>query len=103
MDFQRLHECLRDDFRLLRAAVESSDPKAAVPSCPEWTVTDLAHHVAEVYLHKTECIRQGAFPRPWPPENINPDPVAALDESFAALEEQFAAHAPEEHAATWHE
>lgn len=103
MDFSRLHDCLREDFRLLRAAVEGSDPKARVPSCPDWTVTDLAHHVAEVYLHKTECIRLGAFPSQWPPPGISPDPLTALDEGFAALEEQFGAHSPGDHAATWHE
>jgi len=103
MDFQRLHECLRGDFALLRAAAEASDAKAAVPSCPGWTATDLVRHVVEVYLHKVECIRLGRFPQPWPPEQQDPDPFAALDEAFAALEAQFAAHDPADHAATWHE
>ncbi|HZU55577.1 MAG TPA: maleylpyruvate isomerase family mycothiol-dependent enzyme [Actinocrinis sp.] len=102
MDFPRLHECLREDFRLLRAAVERSDAKARVPSCPDWTVADLAEHVAKVYMHKAECIRLGAFPDEWPRE-IPTDPVAALDENFAELENQFAAHSPGDHAATWHE
>jgi uncharacterized protein (TIGR03083 family) len=102
MDFPRLHECLREDFRLLRAAVERSDSKARVPSCPDWTVADLAEHVAKVYMHKAECIRLGAFPDEWPRE-IPTDPVAALDENFADLENQFSAHSPGDHAATWHE
>ncbi|MEV7964440.1 maleylpyruvate isomerase family mycothiol-dependent enzyme [Sphaerisporangium sp. NPDC088356] len=103
MEFSRLLSCLADDFNLLRAAVAVTDPGAPVPSCPDWTVADLTGHVAKVYLHKTECIRLGAFPDPWPPEVTEPDPVAALDDAYAALTAEFAAHSPGDHAATWHE
>jgi uncharacterized protein (TIGR03083 family) len=98
MDFARLHDCFRDDYRLLRSAVESTDPVARVPSCPEWTVTDLARHVGEVYLHKSECIRLGSEPEPWPPGQ-----VAALDSAYESLEQQFDTHTPESFAATWYE
>jgi uncharacterized protein (TIGR03083 family) len=74
-----------------------------VPTCPDWDVRALADHVATVYLHKAECIRLNAFPDPWPPETINPDPVAALDETYAALLAQFEAHAPADQAATWYD
>jgi uncharacterized protein (TIGR03083 family) len=103
MEFDEFRASLDDDFRLLRAAVVAGDPAARVPTCPEWNLTDLAGHVAQVYLHKTECIRLDAFPDPWPPETTNPDPVAALDETYAALLAQFDAHAPGDHAATWYE
>jgi uncharacterized protein (TIGR03083 family) len=103
MDFSRLLSRLDDDFNLLRATVAATDLAAPVPSCPDWTVADLAGHVAAVYLHKAECIRLGAFPDPWPPETVGPDPVTALDESYAAMTAQFAAHSPADHSATWYD
>lgn len=101
MDFQRLHDSRHADFALLRAAVAATDPGAKVPSCPDWTVDDLAHHVSMVYLHKAECLRDGAFPDPWPPARTEPDPLAELDQTIAALDEQFAALAPSAPAPSW--
>jgi uncharacterized protein (TIGR03083 family) len=103
MDFSRLLSCLEDDFALLRAAVVSADPSARVPSCPDWSVGELARHVAEVYLHKAECIRLRAFPKEWPPGVLDPDPVTSLDKTHAVLTAQFSAHSPADPAATWHE
>ncbi|WP_248959353.1 maleylpyruvate isomerase family mycothiol-dependent enzyme [Sphaerisporangium perillae] len=94
--------CLADDFSLLRGAVAAAGPDAKVPSCPEWTVADLARHVAEVYLHKAECIRLGAFPDDWP-EAIPADPFTALDRYYDRLTSTFAAHSPADPAATWHD
>ncbi|MEO3810268.1 maleylpyruvate isomerase family mycothiol-dependent enzyme [Sphaerisporangium sp. B11E5] len=94
---------LDDEFTLLRAAVGAADLAAPVPTCPGWTVADLAQHVAYVYLNKAECIRLGAFPDRWPPETIHPGSVALLDEMYGTLTDGFAEHSPEDHAATWHE
>jgi uncharacterized protein (TIGR03083 family) len=101
MDTSGLLTHLRRDFPLLRAAIAVADPAAKVPCCPDWTADELAHHVAQTYLHKVECIRLGAFPENWPPE-LDPDPLGALDEQFAALDAAFAAHEPADAAATWH-
>ncbi|WP_214412236.1 maleylpyruvate isomerase N-terminal domain-containing protein [Sphaerisporangium fuscum] len=103
METSRLLSRLEDDFALLRAAVAEADPAARVPSCPDWTAADLADHVAKVYLHKTECIRLGAFPEEYPPGVLDADPLVSLDRCHAALTGQFAAHSPADHAATWHE
>jgi len=100
--FARLRARLEEDFRLLRAAIAASDHEERVPSCPEWTADRLAHHVAQTYLHKVECIRLGAFPEDWPPADLNPDPVGVLDDGFAALTAAFDAHRPQDAAATWH-
>ncbi|HEU5332123.1 MAG TPA: maleylpyruvate isomerase family mycothiol-dependent enzyme [Actinocrinis sp.] len=102
MDFLRLHTCFHENLGLARAAIAASDPKAPVRSCPGWTVADLTHHLAEVYLHKADCVRLGAFPEPWPPERIDPDPLTALDDAVAELEQQFVAHRPGHHAPTWY-
>ncbi|MFC4586094.1 maleylpyruvate isomerase family mycothiol-dependent enzyme [Sphaerisporangium corydalis] len=103
MNTSRLLGCLADEFALLRDAVAATDPAATVPSCPEWTVGDLAEHVAYVYLHKTESIRRGVAPDPWPSEKLDSDPVTALADTYARLTATFAAHSPGDHAYTWHE
>jgi uncharacterized protein (TIGR03083 family) len=103
MDFATLTEHLTSDYSLLHAAVAASDPAAPVSSCPGWTVDDLAGHVAEVYLHKAECIRLRAFPRPWPPPRQGGPPTTALDTAWARLMEQLATHDPADPAATWHD
>jgi uncharacterized protein (TIGR03083 family) len=100
--FARLRDRLGEDFRLLRAATAAADPEAKVPSCPDWNANQLAHHVAQTYLHKVECIRHGAFPKDWPPSGLDPDPVGVLDEAFAALTAIFDEHRPSDAAATWH-
>lgn len=103
MDFSRLLRCLEDDFALFLAAVVRTDPSVRVPSCPDWTVGDLTRHVAKVYLHKAECIRLRAFPEEWPPGGLDPDPVTALENTYAVLTGQFSAHAAADPAATWYE
>jgi len=103
MDTTRLRASLNHEFQLLRAAIASADRMAKVPSCPDWTADQLAHHVAQTYRHKVECIRLGAFPENWPPDDLDPDPVGALDAEFAALSAAFDAHDPQDPAATWHD
>lgn len=103
METTRLRASLNHEFQLLRAAIASADREAMVPCCPDWTADQLAHHVAQTYLHKVECIRLGAFPENWPPEDLDPDPVAVLDQGFAALTAAFDAHDPADPAATWHD
>lgn len=66
-------------------------------------MADLVRHVAEVYLHKTEAMRRGAWPRPWPPDLSGEKPLAALDSAYAALSAEFAAREPTQSAITWYE
>jgi len=47
---------------------------AGVACCRGWTMTDLLHHFGEVYLDKTECMRVGSAPDPWPPEGLTDEP-----------------------------
>ncbi|MFC6082420.1 maleylpyruvate isomerase family mycothiol-dependent enzyme [Sphaerisporangium aureirubrum] len=103
METSRFLSHLEDEFALLRAAVGAGDLATRVPSCPEWTVADLAQHVGYVYLHKAESIRLGVSPKPWPPETVQPGSVALLDEMYATLTGTFEGRAPGDHAATWHE
>ena len=104
MESKRLLECLDADFHRMREVVAGADLTAMVPSCPEWTVADLARHVGAVYLHKVECMRLGTHPAEWPPPGLNSeDPVALLDRAYPALAAEFAARAPESHSFTWYE
>jgi uncharacterized protein (TIGR03083 family) len=89
-DFERLVEVSRD--ALSRQA----------PTCPGWTVEDLVRHVAEVYLHKVQCMRQGVAPQPWPPNLSAEPPIELLIQAYAQLSAEFAARDPRSPAYTWH-
>ena len=41
-------EAIAGESHRLAGAVERSDLEARVPSCPEWSVRDLAHHIGKV-------------------------------------------------------
>jgi uncharacterized protein (TIGR03083 family) len=104
MESKRLLECLEADYTRLRDVAAGADLTAKVPTTPEWTIADLVEHVAVVYLHKVECMRQGHHPQSWPPEDLDrSDPVALLDRTYAALAAEFAARSPSSPAFTWYE
>ncbi|PBC67391.1 uncharacterized protein (TIGR03083 family) [Streptomyces sp. TLI_235] len=102
MENARYLECLAADFARLRSVVPLA-PSAAVPTCPGWTVADLARHVGTVYLHKTAAMREGAEPEPWPPKALaEEEPLTLLDRAHATLLAEFAAHRPEDPAGSWY-
>ncbi|MEU5780906.1 maleylpyruvate isomerase family mycothiol-dependent enzyme [Micromonospora lupini] len=102
MEYSRYLDCLADDFARLRALVPTN-PTAPVPTCPGWSVTDLARHVGEVYLHKTLAIRDGVEAEPWPPAELASEaPLALLDRAYAELRSEFAAHDPQDPAGSWY-
>lgn len=104
MESHRLRDCLEADFRRLRDVAARADPGARVPSCPEWTMSDLLRHVGTVYLHKVECMRLGGGPDAWPPPGLDDEPpLELLDRGYAALTAEFAARRPEDRAFTWYE
>jgi uncharacterized protein (TIGR03083 family) len=103
MENSRFLECLAADYARIRAVAPGSLDRR-VPSCPDWTVTDLVQHVGTVYLHKVATMREGAAPAPWPPAGLNEEePVALLDRAYAALIDEFARRAPEDFASTWYD
>jgi uncharacterized protein (TIGR03083 family) len=104
MESKRLLECLDADYRRLRTVVAEADLTATVPSCPEWTVEDLARHVGTVYLHKVECMRQGTHPQVWPPAGLDTEgALGLLDRAYPALTAEFTARTPDSHAFTWYD
>jgi len=50
---------LRDAVRDMTAALADADPRAAVPACPDWTVTDLAHHLGDVHRWAASILLTG--------------------------------------------
>ena len=64
------------------ALLESGDPGASVPTCPEWTVTDLATHLGIIHRWVTEMVRlrtperiprvEAEYSRPEGPDDLVP-------------------------------
>jgi uncharacterized protein (TIGR03083 family) len=104
MDPTRFLECLAADESRLRE-IGGRDLTAAVPSCPGWTVSDLVEHVALVYLHKVESMRQGGVSESeWPPDTSGEEPLPLLDKAYDTLLAEFAARdAKDGPAGTWYE
>jgi uncharacterized protein (TIGR03083 family) len=101
VDEQRFLECLEADYTRLREVVPDALDEP-VPSCPGWTGGDLVRHVTEVYLHKTETMRQGVWPAPWPP-SLPGAPMAVLDDAYRQLVGELTARKPSDTALTWYE
>jgi uncharacterized protein (TIGR03083 family) len=55
---------LRADSPALQDAVEQAGPEAAVPSCPDWTVADLAEHVTSTLRWVRETVARGVTTHP---------------------------------------
>jgi uncharacterized protein (TIGR03083 family) len=102
MEPSRYLDCLADDVARLRSVV-TTDLAAGVPTCPGWTVADLTRHVAAVYLHKAQAMREGAEPEAWPPRGLDDEePVTLLDRAYAELLGEFAARRPQDRTGTWY-
>lgn len=70
---------------LFRTAVATADLKADVPSCPGWTFTDLALHVARFLHTVTRYLTSGSIVELRPlPVRRDVDPLVYLDEQLAA-------------------
>ncbi|MEU6848073.1 maleylpyruvate isomerase family mycothiol-dependent enzyme [Streptomyces sp. NPDC046716] len=98
----RYLDCLAADFDRLRSVASAADPGAVVPSCPDWTVTDLVRHVAQVYVDKTHAMRTGEELE-WPPKGTaDAEPFALLDRAYADLLAEFADREPGDPAGGWY-
>lgn len=70
---------------LFRTAVATADLTADVPSCPGWTFTDLALHVARFLHTATRYLTSGSIVELRPqPLRRDVDPLVYLDEQLAA-------------------
>ncbi|MEE6259323.1 maleylpyruvate isomerase family mycothiol-dependent enzyme [Plantactinospora sonchi] len=72
---------LRTEGPTFGAAIAEGAPDLRVPSCPEWTITDLVHHLGSIYQWVRGFVSQGnteAPDRRTVPEGL-PTGTAALD------------------------
>ncbi|MEU5871258.1 maleylpyruvate isomerase N-terminal domain-containing protein [Glycomyces sp. NPDC047369] len=102
MDFPELQAHLVAEAARFRAAVLAAAPDARVPSCPEWTATDLLDHLTEVYDHKLQSMR--LLREPGEADGIARGGVAAerFDAALAELLAEFDDRGPESLAHTWY-
>lgn len=102
MEKTRYLDCLAADYVALRAAAVTAGPDAPVPSCPGWTISDLAEHVAMVYLHKVAVLRDGTWPKPWPPDPRWERPLSLLDRAYREVADELKARRAGEPALTFY-
>jgi uncharacterized protein (TIGR03083 family) len=58
-DFSQRTDAIAAESRRLADTVAGSDLDAIVPSCPEWSVRDLAHHIGVVQWYWAQNVRAG--------------------------------------------
>ncbi len=101
LTIERYLDLLRADMSRLRE-VGDGDLTAAVPPCPGWTLADVLHHTAEVYLHKVESMRTGSPPDPWPPDDfVDREPREFFTDASAQLLHELETRDPDEPSWTW--
>jgi uncharacterized protein (TIGR03083 family) len=61
---------------LAEAVADAPDLAASVPTCPDWTVTDLARHTGTIHRWATAIVASRADSRPPLPESESPWPSA---------------------------
>jgi uncharacterized protein (TIGR03083 family) len=103
MESTQYLDYLAADYAALRAAAITAGLDASVPSCPDWTVSDLLEHVASVYLHKVAVLRHHEWPKPWPPDFSGEDPAALLDRGYRELAAEFASRLASDPALTFYD
>lgn len=98
---------IRDDGALFSAAVRAGQLDADVPSCPGWSVRDLAHHLGRVQRWARIAAATAVPPQdadidaPPPPGAGEADALASwLDDGVVALIDTLAPLDPQ--APTWH-
>ncbi|SDK86014.1 TIGR03083 family protein [Glycomyces sambucus] len=102
MEFPDLQTHLTADAARFREAALAAAPDAKVPSCPEWTATDLLDHVTEVYDHKIQSMR--LFREPGEADAIERTGAAVerFDAALADLLAEFGDRGPESLSHTWY-
>ncbi|MEZ5176577.1 MAG: maleylpyruvate isomerase family mycothiol-dependent enzyme [Acidimicrobiia bacterium] len=78
-------DAVRSDGRVLIESAADAGMDAPVPTCPDWTVLDLVHHVESVYRHKTASVRDDH--RDGSPPWVDVDDGADLGSLGGALSE----------------
>ncbi len=97
---------LRQDSARFREVLATADPAAQVPSCPDWTASDLLWHLAEVQWFWGQRVAS----RPEPPSEDDPGPdrpddhdglLKAFDTYSGELQTGLVTADPHQEAWTW--
>lgn len=95
---------------LFREVLRHADPKATVPTCPEWTVADLTRHLGgalrwmetTVRTRAREAVPEGDVPKGAGPQDSDPAALDAwLGEGAEALAAALRAAGPDTEVWTW--
>ena len=77
----------------MAAALRAADPAADVPSCPGWTVQDLANHLTAVHRWVLGALRNEGAP-PYDEQPASPDDYAAVSSELVARLRELPVDAP---------
>jgi uncharacterized protein (TIGR03083 family) len=97
-------EAVAREAAALVAAVAAGDPAAVVPTCPDYTLDDLAAHVGEFCAFYADVLSEGGGR---PKRAFDPDPVSESRAGWLAavahhLVDELRASPPELEVWTWH-
>jgi uncharacterized protein (TIGR03083 family) len=81
---------LRAEGPAFQAAIAEAAPDAPVPSCPGWTVTDLAHHLGSIYRWLRGHVDRGVTTAPEPRRAPVPDDLPTGTEVVTWWQREYA-------------
>ncbi len=105
VEYTDLLDSLDESHRLVVAAIETGDPAAVVPTCPEFTLDDLAFHIGEFSSFWTHVVCE-ATAREKPAFPADPGPAgraAWVDDLIRHLVEELRFASADTPSWTWHE
>lgn len=82
MNLDQYLNAVQSETALLATAADEAGPDAHLPSCPEWVMRDLIHHMGEVQRWSAAVVR-GAITNP---AELPPDFLGALPDDNALID-----------------
>jgi uncharacterized protein (TIGR03083 family) len=104
MDYQTYIAALQVESAAFSRAARDAGVDARVPSCPDWTVTDLVQHVGRLHRWVTDLVANEPddpmreWAKPFPPAN---ELMLWFDEGVTPLAVALAAAGPDKEVWTW--
>jgi len=90
MNFDERTDAVRREGHALAAAARAAGVEAPVPSCPDWTVTDLVGHIGRIHRWVTKFLVEGSTDRGAHWSESAPPPPGELLDWFEAGVDPFA-------------
>ena len=102
MDYAEHIEAVEQQTSAFARALMKADADAQVPTCPDWTVRDLAKHVGGVLGFWSHVLAEGmGRPKPDFPEDPGPAPTMWFTTVASALVGELRAASPDTEVYTW--